>query len=139
MRLFCPKRDIRVVLGPWSSQKIVSMCQYPLKVGLSGIFSWINPYRRPLFLIKCCHRGLSGIFSVIITGYSRRGNHSPRLCSRSRVGAKRGTCLSAGPFTCTPLRTGHTRFRVPSSPLLIMMTGDVTPFAESHPAGRVHR
>jgi hypothetical protein len=27
----------------------------------------INPYGRPFFLIKCCHRGLSGIFSGIIT------------------------------------------------------------------------
>jgi len=34
---------------------------------LTGSFSWINPYRRQFFLIKCCHRGLSGIFSVIIT------------------------------------------------------------------------
>src|SRR5215510_10772384 len=33
----------------------------------TGLFSWINPYRRPFFLINCCHRGLSGIFSVLIT------------------------------------------------------------------------
>ena len=36
----------------------------------SGIFSWINPYSRQFFLIKCCHRVLSGIFSVIITSES---------------------------------------------------------------------
>ena len=36
----------------------------------TGSFSWINPYRRQFFLIKCCHRVLSGIFSVIITAES---------------------------------------------------------------------
>ena len=36
----------------------------------TGSFSWINPYRRQFFLIKCCHRVLSGIFSVIITAAS---------------------------------------------------------------------
>src|SRR5262245_1548801 len=30
-------------------------------------FSWINPYRQPFFLIKCCHRVLSGSFSCLIT------------------------------------------------------------------------
>jgi hypothetical protein len=34
---------------------------------LTGTFSWINPYRRQFFLIKRCHRILSGIFSGIIT------------------------------------------------------------------------
>jgi hypothetical protein len=34
---------------------------------LTGTFSWINPYGRPFFLIKCCYRGLSGIVSGIIT------------------------------------------------------------------------
>src|SRR5262249_19684039 len=38
---------------------------------LTGTFSWINPYRRPFFLIKCCHRVLSRIFSVLITYISR--------------------------------------------------------------------
>src|SRR5215831_17213256 len=33
----------------------------------SGIFSWINPYSRQFFLINCCYRVLSGIFSVLIT------------------------------------------------------------------------
>ena len=35
--------------------------------GLTGTFSWINPYGRPFFLIKRRYRGLSGIFSGIIT------------------------------------------------------------------------
>ena len=36
----------------------------------TGLFSWIHPYRRPFFLINCCHRVLSGLFSVLITSES---------------------------------------------------------------------
>jgi hypothetical protein len=41
---------------------------------------------------------------------------------RSRVGAERGTGLSAGPFLCAPLRTGLTRFRIHRSPVLAAIT-----------------
>ena len=52
-----------------SKRSNAAHCSEPLAPNnrLTGTFSWINPYRRQFFLIKCCHRGLSGIFSVIIT------------------------------------------------------------------------
>ena len=67
---------------------------------LSGIFSWINPYRRQFFLIKCCHRVLSRIFSVIITSKSvLLGVYQEFLCQTS-TGCSRSICLSSVRIQC---------------------------------------
>src|SRR5215510_11753462 len=55
--------------GVWSNA-ISSLHPTTPNNRFTGSFSWINPYRRPFFLIKCCHRVLSGIFSGIITAAS---------------------------------------------------------------------
>jgi hypothetical protein len=68
---FC-HRYASVVLRGTLSVLLLPMASLLVKPNnrFSGIFSWINPYSRQFFLIKCCHRVLSGIFSVIITSES---------------------------------------------------------------------